>query len=66
MSALTIEVDFSLGATITACGPSSDALSGPAPTIGTNITGTIATIGMIDAQGIDASSGFVYLWCSAE
>ena len=65
IGALTVTLDFSAGATITACGASLDALLGPAPSVATGIAGTVATIGAIDAEGIDASAGLVYVFCSA-
>jgi hypothetical protein len=38
---------------------------GPGSLIATGIVGTVATIGAIDAEGIDASLGLEYVWCSA-
>ena len=65
IGALTVTLDFTGGATISTCGASLDALLGPAPSVATGIAGTVATIGTIDAEGIDASAGLEYVWCSA-
>ena len=40
-------------------------LLGPGSLIATGIEGTVATIGAIDAEGIDASLGLVYVVCAA-
>jgi hypothetical protein len=64
---LTVELDFSTGATITACVPSGEALflPGGPPILATGIAGNIATIGAAHPTGIDASAGVEYVWCSA-
>lgn len=66
VGALTVELDFSAGATISTCGASLNSLQGPAPFFATGIAGTVATIGAIDAEGIDALAGLEYVWCSAD
>jgi hypothetical protein len=65
IGALTVTLDFTAGATISTCGASLANLLGPGALVETGVSGTIATIGAIDAQGIDASAGLEYVWCSA-
>lgn len=67
IGALTVELDFSAGATITACTASFDALflPGGSPLIATGVAGSIATIGAIHSDGMDASAGLIYVSCTA-